>query len=306
MAISAKERSKAVIVAEGSLQVITAVAAKAQERLSTGGQIGAEAIASINAFTEVNTLRNLARISGANISANQILAREPVISRVRIRESDGSIRTMYICRVSPLPMPELDCEIASYRSPMGRLASLPIGEEVDFNHAGNIEVLEVIERTILHPKEEHVDWDSINNTIEAAEWGPITVPSFRGLLARVDKDVAPQDILASIFAEDAVEQGVLEGIRRAIVTNMELRDQPILDQHQDRIFRLPLSRQLLLLGPPGSGKTTTLIRRLGQKLDSDYLSAEEKKELSATISGDRLPHQQSWIMFTPTTLLKPT
>lgn len=304
MAISAEERSKAVSVAEGSLQVITAVAAKARERLSAGSHVSAEAIASINAFTEVKTLRNLERINDANTSAHQILAREPVISRVRIREADNSIRTIYICRVSPLPMADLDCEIASYRSPMGSLASRPVGEEFDFDHGGNVVVLEVIERTILHPKKEHADWDSINNIIEAVEWGPITVPSLRGLLARADQDVAPEDILASILAEDAVEQGVLEGIRRAIVTNMELRDQPILDQHQDRIFRLPLSRQLLLLGPPGSGKTTTLIRRLGQKLDIDYLSEEERNTLAATDGGDRLPHQQSWIMFTPTTLLK--
>lgn len=40
---------------------------------------------------------------------------------------------------------------------------------------------------------------------------------------------------------------------------MELRDLAILDEYQDEISRLPLDTHLVLLGPPGTGKTTTLI-----------------------------------------------
>jgi hypothetical protein len=85
---------------------------------------------------------------------------------------------------------------------------------------------------------------------------------------------------------------------------MSLRDQPTLDQHQDEIFRRPLESQLLILGPPGSGKTTTLIRRLGQKLDLGALD-ENERELLDVIAQDRAAeHAQSWMMFTPTDLLK--
>src|SRR5690606_19858644 len=80
-----------------------------------------------------------------------------------------------------------------------------------------------------------------------------------------------------------------------------LRDQPVLDQYQDEIFRLPLDKRLLILGPPGTGKTTTLIRRLGQKLDTAFLEEGEQR-LVGSLEG--VAHSDSWLMFTPTELLK--
>jgi predicted NACHT family NTPase len=69
------------------------------------------------------------------------------------------------------------------------------------------------------------------------------------------------------------QSGISAGISHQVRTAMGLRDQPILDQFQGEIFRLPLDSQLIILGPPGTGKTTTLIKRLGQKLDIETLEA---------------------------------
>jgi DNA polymerase III delta prime subunit len=85
---------------------------------------------------------------------------------------------------------------------------------------------------------------------------------------------------------------------------MGLRDQPILDQYQDEIFRLPLDKRLLILGPPGTGKTTTLIRRLGQKLDTAFLEEGEQRLVETVASAQGISHANSWLMFTPTELLK--
>ncbi len=92
-----------------------------------------------------------------------------------------------------------------------------------------------------------------------------TVASLRTLLHSTDELTHDENRLERLLQEEAQPENILEGIRRDILTNMKLRDQPILDQYQDKIFRLPLSTQMLLLGAPGTGKTSTLICRLGQK-----------------------------------------
>lgn len=71
------------------------------------------------------------------------------------------------------------------------------------------------------------------------------------------------------------------------------------------MFRLPLDRQLAILGPAGTGKTTTLVLRLRQKIDGEWLT-EEERELIDQAAENGQPHAQSWLMFTPTDLLNIT
>jgi hypothetical protein len=92
-------------------------------------------------------------------------------------------------------------------------------------------------------------------------------------------------------------------LRRNAILKMGLRDQPLLDQYQDEIFRLPLDTRLVILGPPGTGKTTTLIKRLGLKLDREFLETSEAALVARSNAGAN-GHAGSWLMFTPTELLK--
>ena len=110
------------------------------------------------------------------------------------------------------------------------------------------------------------------------------------------------DELDRLLEQAEVQSGVVAGISHQVRTAMGLRDQPVLDQFEGEIFRLPLKSRLMILGPPGTGKTTTLIKRLGQKLDLESLDADER-QLAESASHQR-PHQSSWLMFTPSELLK--
>ena len=59
----------------------------------------------------------------------------------------------------------------------------------------------------------------------------------------------------------------------------------------------------MLGGPPGTGKTTTLIRRLAQKQSPEFLT-EDEQSLVAENQFDRMFGLEDWAMFTPTDLLK--
>ena len=181
---------------------------------------------------------------------------------------------------------------------------LAVGEEFDIRTPGGGLGGEIVEKAILRPYRSDNQWDSRNSILEAETYGPITIVSLRDALARpVAADIGDR-LLADILAEDEKAANIIDGIRRNVIMKMGLRDQPILDRYQDEIFRLPLNSQLLIIGPPGTGKTTTLIRRIGQKLDREYLDDDERRLVENELFDGALPHADSWIMFTPTDLLK--
>ena len=288
-------------IAETTLETFEAVSAVASERLSQPPTSPEDVFASINTLTSPNAIGTLNRILDQTRSSLQHLLNEPAVARVVAINDHGKSRTYFICRTSPVSMPEKDAQLASYRSPAGRLASLSIGEEVQLP---NGQKLEVAERALLRPVRSEQGWDSRDSVLEGETYGPLTIESLRGLLSPIPLDELDDELLESLLEEEIVSANVVEGIRRGVLTRMELRDQPILDRFQDRIFRLPIDGRLLLLGPPGTGKTTTLIRRLGQKLDVEFLTEDEQATIQNLGGPSSTPHTISWLMFTPTTLLQ--
>ena len=285
-------------VAGEALAQLASIAENAKSKLYEGRPLGSNALANINTMTSSLAIHRLDQISQANRESYQVLVAEPAIARVVVVDEEGEEKTYYICRTTPVSgFPNL----ASYRAPVGRLASLAIGAEFTLP---NGTVVEVLERAQLRPSALADGWDSRDTVVEAEHFGPLTIDSLRALLTEVAGEVAADDIVSQIEAEEAAKATIADGVRRSVITKMGLRDQPILDQYQDEIFRLPLDKRLLILGPPGTGKTTTLIRRLGQKLDTAFLAEGEQRLVETVASAQGIAHANSWLMFTPTELLK--
>ncbi len=80
----------------------------------------------------------------------------------------------------------------------------------------------------------------------------------------------------------------------------QLKEQAVLDNVQDPVFRKLLNSHVLISGPPGTGKTTVQIKRLSQKNKWDFLRPEEQ----SCIDKSKWDENRNWIFFTPTPLLK--
>lgn len=286
-------------LADEALLTLTEIADAATQKLSSDSLSYANSFATGNTMTSVQASQNLENISQANRIAWAALKREPSIARIVLEDDEGRQRVVYIARNTSLPLAS-GTEFASYGSPIGRLAEIPVGDVANIIVRGQRQAYYLVEKTNLSPGMIAGEWDSTDNQYRHADLGVFSIDSLRAFLRAEGLDAG--DELDQLLEIVAASNGVKEGISHQTRTAMGLRDQPILDQFQGEIFRLPLDSQLIILGPPGTGKTTTLIKRLGQKLDVENLDEHERRLVAK--SGQNMPHESNWLMFTPSELLK--
>ncbi len=257
--------------------------------------------------------QNLATVVATDRTEIERLLWEPFVARVVVRFDDEDAPSQeavfYVTRASAAGWNLIEnARFATYTAPLGQIAERPVGARLAVPFEGQWRPAVVVERTRLYPNISSGRWDALNDRFEFEGWKVNLDSLLRYLeeLARSER-VTEEDIpdfLGPLLRKGAEVTIFREKLKRRAIERIALRDQPILDEHQGEVFRSPLNQRLVLLGPPGSGKTTTLIRRLAQKRKPETLTDEEKSALSAAGLDDIAANARSWVMFTPTELLK--
>lgn len=287
-------------LAEESLSTFSEIAKKADEKLKSSVDISASgSFANINTFTGGNAVNNMSSIQARNREALALLKVEPAIARLVVEDSNGDQKTIYVARKESMIL-EGEIPLAASKSLLGRLASLDVGDEKTVNTPSGEETYYLLEKIIFYPQMKSGDWDSFDSRYKHDDYGACTLESLRAFLKVFDPEKA--DELDRMLEEEGSGSLVIKGITHQLRTAMSLRDQPILDKFQSDILDFPLDSQLIIIGPPGTGKTTTLIRRLGEKLDYSTLESHEKNIIEK--AGGENRHTTSWLMFTPSELLR--
>lgn len=282
-------------IAQESLDTFEKIARSALAEIQKKRVSGSHSSVARNTFTDGAAVQSAEDTSRKTLEGNRSLKEEPAIARVVVADETGQKTTYYFSRTYAASLPGEKAKFTSYRSQFGPLAELEVGEEHTVRLGDDEVALEVVESVKFAPFLTEGEWDAEHVVFQLMAERVLSADSLRKLLSEgVELD---DNILDALLREESESAGIREGIRRAVITQMGLRDQPVLDRIQGEIFRMPLSARMLLLGAPGTGKTTTLVRRLGQKLDTEFLEDDEQN----LVSDD---HRQSWIMFTPTELLK--
>ena len=277
-----------------SLKIMEDIALQAEKGIRNKWNPNSLYLAQEHSLNNDKPKKNLNKINQDLIDKYYRLKDEPLSVRITLLDEEENVSIYYINRFT------YTGNSISYRSPIGNIASREVGDDVEIVINGIKKYFEIIEKIVYHPSYKK-QWDSLRTLIinEDVE----TISSLRDFCNL--SSPKGKDDFDNLMREIELSSLVYKGIKKEIIRSMSLRDQPILDKFQDDIFRLPLDEKLLILGAPGTGKTTTLIKRLGQKIDTtdtDVLTEDEKELIKKFPT--RLSHKDSWLMFTPTELLK--
>ena len=232
----------------------------------------------------------------------------PVIARIVCKDETNRTRVFYTTPSTP-PPGVARANLSSIYSSFGRLTSLPLGSSFKTSKG---EILRLIERALLRPKDYFDSRDSFNTLFESLNREPMRVKSLRAFIGAFgERRKKPQEPSASADAPtvgplrpEALDVVVDEGEIRPVISALSLAPPLIVSTAQDAISRQSLASRPVIIGPPGSGKTTALIRRLDFKTNREALDDDEPGLADRLEKLSGCPHAMSWRLFTPTRELK--
>ena len=171
-------RDQLVEVAEETLEFFEKTASYANSELAGSRPPTAGAFAAVNTLTSDTQVRNLASNWQQQQQELQQLRSEPAIARLVVLDEEGTSQVLYIARGS---VPRLSADapwVASYLSPLGRLAATRVGSECEVIAGQQLKSYEVAEKAALRPIRSADEWDSSDTVVERRNLVQLPSPRF--------------------------------------------------------------------------------------------------------------------------------
>lgn len=175
MALGKKKEERIKSLAAEILQVLRRIATEARGQLQQKSAISTDNLAQGNTLNMPGTVDSFSRIAREVAENNARLSEEPAIARVVALDEDENEWIYIISRGASSLKPEGRQFYCSHYAPAGGLASIPPGGSLDLRKGDRIVTLDVIERTILHPRESGEGWDSFNTEFQAERTRTFTI-----------------------------------------------------------------------------------------------------------------------------------
>jgi flagellar biosynthesis GTPase FlhF len=296
-----------------NLKSVSAAASAHASRLAPRGTITVHSPVQSNTWTDggppSHYMKQRLEELGGEYESAIAMKSEPFVVRLVVEDQDDESQHVYYFSRGGKGASNIggvsDGRLIGYRggAPIGRLAAYEAGETAEIVIDGRPRTFRILERLRFVPKAVEADrWDGHANVLEADGRKSLRIASLLERLGMQGGAREANDLLRAaeeagrrereqreaLLREADVLQQQIEAAaqsererrserRRRVGAAIELRDQAILDRYQDEIFRLPLDRRLVLTGPPGTGKTTTLIKRIAQKCRFEELSDSDQE-----------------------------
>lgn len=168
----------------------------------------------------------------------------------------------------------------------------------------------IIEKNIFRSINKDSFWDAINNSIDIGG-DQISPESLKEVLKtyypnrNIEDIIYKEDVIEEIAAKlqtesSTVKAGIYSGYKRQSIEKAELKDIAIMnDIFQEKAFRQPLNRRVILTGIAGTGKTSVLIKRVAQHTDYGFIEQEDKQNIKESEIESLFNPYDSWIAFSP-------